>query len=140
MTDYDALFPQIDSLEIYSDFKLQDQQALSSLSFSASPRQSQIEAKVRFEAMTLAAVQVAADIDPFESDLPVGVEIPTIDAVDWVKGRRGVDIRPRVVDTSTGQSRLLDSGAQLSATCRVEGDVPDDSVNLIAVNGSKIYI
>ena len=86
---------------------------MSSLSFHASPRHSLNEAKLNFDAMTLAAVQVAAEIDPFESDLPVGVEIPTIDAVGFVKGRRNVDIRPRVVDASTGQSRLLDTGAQL---------------------------
>ena len=88
--------------------------------------------------MSMAAMEVAAEVDPFASDLPVGVEIPAIDAVGWFRGHRNVDIRPRVVDTSTGQSRLLDSGAQLSATCRREGDKPDESVNLIAVNGSKI--
>ena len=56
-------------MEIYNDFKLQDQQPVSSLSFQASPRQSQLEAQARFDAMTLAAMNVAVDIDPFASDL-----------------------------------------------------------------------
>ena len=33
-----------------------------------------------------------------------------VDAVDWSIGRRGCDIRPRLIDKSTGISRLIDSG------------------------------
>ena len=97
-----------------------------------------MEAKVQYDSMTLASLQIASEVDPFVTNLPVGVEIPTIDAVGWTKGHRSVDIRPRLVDRSTGQSRLLDSGAQLSATCRLPEDKEDHSVNLLAVNGSKI--
>ena len=88
--------------------------------------------------MTLAAFEVAAKVDPFAENLPVGVEIPAIDAAGWTKGHRSVDIRPRLVDNSTGQARLIDSGAQLTATCKRPEDKEDDSVRLIAVNGSKI--
>ena len=52
-----------------------------------------------------------------EPDLPVGEIIPSVDAVGWL-GRRNVDIRPRLVDKSSGEARLLDSGAQLSATMK----------------------
>ena len=55
-------------------------------------------------------------------DLPIGVEIPAVDAVGWTNGHRSVDIRPRLVDKSTKVSRLIDTGAQLSATVRLPGD------------------
>ena len=96
------------------------------------------EAKFSYDSMTLAAMQIAAEVDPFQPNLPVGVEVPAIHAVGWTRGHRSVDIRPRLVDRSTGQSRLLDSGAQLSAACRLPEDKEDNTVNLIAVNGSKI--
>ena len=94
--------------------------------------------KFKYDSMVLSAIEVAAKVDPFAPNLPVGVEVPTIDAVGWTKGHRSVDIRPRLVDRSTGQSRLLDSGAQLSATCRRPEDREDQSINLVAVNGSRI--
>ena len=72
------------------------------------------------------------------SNLPVGITIPSVDAVDWIPGFRNVDVRPRLVDNSTGQARLLDSGAQISATMKSSGDKVDNSVNLVAVNGSRI--
>ena len=63
--------------------------------------------------------------------------IPTLDAVGWsFKGN--VDVRPRLVDKSTGQSRLIDSGAQITATVRGPEDKPDHSFTLVAVNGSNI--
>ena len=55
-------------------------------------------------------------------DLEIGVEIPTVDAVGWQSGLRGVDIRPRVVDKSTGEARLLDSGAMISTVAKKPGD------------------
>ena len=73
-----------------------------------------------------------------ESNLQIGEIIPSIEAVDWVNGHRNVDIRPRLVDSSSGEARLLDSGAQLSATQRRPEDKLDNSVNLVAVNGSRI--
>ena len=71
-------------------------------------------------------------------DLGVGVEVPAVDAVGWTNGHRAVDIRPRLWDKSAKKSRLVDTGAQLSATVRLPDDKVDDSVKLIAVNGSKI--
>ena len=94
-----------------------------------------MEAQSRFNQLTIEALEVAANINPFESDLPVGVEIPAVMASGWVKGQRNVDIRPRLVDHSSGEARLIDTGAQISATRRLPGDKKDDSVNLVAVNG-----
>ena len=84
----------------------------------------------------LSSIRVQSDSDL--PDLPVGVEIPAVDAVGWTKGHRSVDIRPRLVDKASGVSRLIDTGAQLSATVRLPGDEVDDSIRLVAVNGSKI--
>ena len=88
--------------------------------------------------MATEAFEIAALVDPFKSDLPVGVEIPAVSAVGWVNGQQNVDIRPRLVDKSSGEARLLDSGAQISATKPRPGDTIDNSVNLVAVNGSRI--
>ena len=71
-------------------------------------------------------------------DVPIGQVIPSIEAVDWHKKGLNVDIRPRLIDSSTGEARLLDSGAQLSATVRGPNDKLDESVKLVAVNGSRI--
>ena len=86
----------------------------------------EVVAKARYDSMTLSAIQIASEVNPFVPNLPEGIVVPTIDAVGWQKGHRSVDIRPRVVDKSTGQSRLLDSGAQLSATCRRPEDREDN--------------
>ena len=93
---------------------------------------------------TIASIQMAAAAEPepslnvYHSDLPVGVVIPTVDAVGWSEGFRNVDVRPRLVDKSTGQARLIDSGAQITATMKLPEDKVDNSVRLVAVNGSKI--
>ena len=118
-------------MEIHAD-KVKFNRNLESESdfFQASPRQCQFNEAVR------AAIEVAAVIDPYKELLPEGVVVPTLDAVNWQC--RNVDIRPRLVDKSTGKERLIDSGAQISATVRLPDDKPDDTVSLIAVNGSKI--
>ena len=59
-----------------------------------------------------------------------------IDAVNW--SSRDLDLRPRLLDKSTGELRLVDSGAQISAARRLPGDKEDDSIRLVAVNGSRI--
>ena len=86
-----------------------------------------------FNEAVSAAIEVAAKIDPYNF-VPEGVVIPTLDAVNW---SGNVDIRPRLVEKS-GTERLIDSGAQISATVRLPSDKPDKRVSLVAVNGSKI--
>ena len=111
------MFPQLESLEIYSDnYSLRQE----SESHSFQSVQSNAEITI-------------GSIEKFESEV-----IPTIEAVKmWTEGRN-FDLRPRLVDSATGEARLLDSGAQISATKRRPGDKLDTSVNLVAVNGSKI--
>ena len=81
---------------------------------------------------------MAQNVNPFESDLPVGVIIPTLEAVNWSAGHRSVDVRPRLVEKKSGEARLLDTGAQITATKRNSSDKPDEGVRLVAVNGSRI--
>ena len=81
---------------------------------------------------------MAAAIDPFESDLPEGTVIKAVDAVGWSIGRRNCDIRPRLIDKSSGTSRLIDSGSQISVVRKGPGDKIDHSIKLVAVNGTKI--
>ena len=45
--------------------------------------------------LTLAALETASLINPFESDLPEGTIIPSVDTQNWPAGHRGCDIRPR---------------------------------------------
>ena len=88
--------------------------------------------------------QIQAEISAFQElrsdlpDLPVCVELPAVDAVGWTNGFRSVDIHPRLLDKSSNETRLIDRGAQLSAAKRGPDDLIDNSVRLIAVNGSKI--
>ena len=96
------------------------------------------EAQISFNQLALESIEIAAMVDPYQPDIPEGVEIPAVEAVNWVKSHRNCDLRPRLVDGSTGEARLIDTGAQLSATRRLPTDIRDDSVNLVAVNGSRI--
>ena len=121
-------------MEIHSSQVLLTEKADDSDTLFDHTRQSQIDGiRAEFCQMTIAALQSER-----VGYLPVGVEVPAIEASSWIKGHRNVDIHPKLVDKSTGVARLLDTGAQLSATPRQEGDLLDDSVTLIAVNGSRI--
>ena len=60
-----------------------------------------------------------------DPDFPIGEVIPSIEAVDWNKKGYNVDIRPRLVNSPTGEAKLLDSGAQLSATMKGPEDKLD---------------
>ena len=74
-------------------------------------------------------------------EYPEGEVVPTIEAVKLLQASAGrtVDLRPRLVDSSTGEDRLLDSGAQISAVKKRPEDKIDTSINLVEVNGSKIH-
>ena len=74
-------------------------------------------------------------------EYPVGEVVPTIEAVKLLKVSEGrtIDLRPRLVDLSTGECRLLDSGAQISTVKKGPEDKIDTSINLVAVNGSRIH-
>ena len=120
-------------MKIQSTFNYEEQQLDHDL-FQAASGQSQTAAS--WNAMTMAAMQVAASVDPFQPSLPEGVVVSAAEAVNW--SNPSVDIRPRLEDKASGEFRLIDTGSQISACKRQPGDVQDDSVKLMAVNGSKI--
>ena len=91
-----------------------------------------------WDKLVVGVLSIAQHVDPFQSDLAMGETIPAIDAVNWSVGNRNCDIRPRLLDKSTGKSRLIDSGSQISITAKEPGDKIDNSFRLVAVNGSKI--
>ena len=67
----------------------------------------------------------------------VGTVISPAQAMVWELQGQECDIRPRLVDNSSGTARLIDSGSQISVTKRLPGDKTDPSLRLIAVNGTK---
>ena len=81
---------------------------------------------------------MAAAINPYESDLPEGTVIRAVDALKWSVGQRNCDIRPRLIDKSSGKVRLIDSGSQISVVMKGPEDKIDQSIKLVAVNGTKI--
>ena len=91
-----------------------------------------------WDSLVVGALEVASNINPYLSDLPVGTVVPSLDAVGWSVGQRNCDIRPRLYDKSSDTFRLVDSGSQITATVRKPEDKLDSSMRLIAVNGSKI--
>ena len=62
--------------------------------------QIQVLSKVGESPVTIGAMEFENEI------LPVGEIIPSIEAVDWFKSHRNVDIRPRLVDSSSGEESL----------------------------------
>ena len=102
-------------------------------------RQSQIAGlQTKWNQVTLAAIEAASLIDPFQSDIPVDSVVPAVEAQRWPVGHRGCDIRPRLLDKSIGQSRLIDSGSMITATAEGPEDKINESMKLVAVNGSEI--
>ena len=81
---------------------------------------------------------MAAAINPYESDLPLGSVIPAVSALGWRSGFKNCDIRPRLFDKASGEHRLIDSGSMISVTKKQPGDKIDESIKLVAVNGTKI--
>lgn len=139
---YTTLFPSLSSIEIQTPDIDIEQAENESESFiqTADVRQSHNVAEIRksCNAITLAAIEQAVNVEvPQMKHLPIGEVIRSVDAVGWRPGL-DVDIRPRLYDKATNQYRLLDSGSQISATCKLPGDEIDESVRLVAVNGSKI--
>ena len=110
-------------MEIQPDISVETENESDLFIPEAKVRQSQVAAIQSFWNTKVAnAVEEACQVDPFENNLPEGVVVPTIDAVDWTKGRRSCDIRPRLWDAASKKFRLIDSGSMITATRRLPGD------------------
>ena len=94
-------------MEIYPDITVETEEIESNF-IQAEARQGQISAiQVDWNKQVASAAQAASKINPFEKDLPAGVVVPTVDAVDWAKGRMNCDIRPRLFDKAADKYRLV---------------------------------
>ena len=85
-----------------------------------------VGAQLAWDRLVVSALEVADSVNPYEADLPEGTVIRAIDALHWSVGRQNCDIRPRLVDKSSGISRLLDTGSQISVTKRLPEDKIDN--------------
>ena len=131
-------FPKIDAIEIQRPSVEIETKTESEEFIEAFVRRSQKAAQVRFNSNPF---KVAAMMLPVESteicDLPIGSVIPAVDALNWTR-KANCDIRPRLLDKSSGITRLIDSGSQISVAVKGPEDKVDPSFKLVAVNGSKI--
>ena len=75
----------------------------------------------KWNELVVSALEVAESVDPYLPDVQVGTVIRAVDALNWKPGRN-CDIRPKLLDRSTGCSRLLDSGSQISVAMKQPGD------------------
>ena len=125
-------------MEIQPNIALDEEQDESDLIIPAEARRCQVSAIVAWNQAVNSAIETAVKINPFQNNLPAGVVVPAVEAVDWTKGRQNCDIRPRLYDKASGQYRLVDSGSMITATARLPADKLDRTFKLVAVNGSQI--
>ena len=125
-------------MEIQPNIALDEEQNESDLIIPAEARRCQVSAIVAWNQAVNSAIETAVKINPFQNNLPAGVVVPAVEAVDWTRGRQNCDIRPRLYDKASGQYRLVDSGSMITATARLPADKLDRTFKLVAVNGSQI--
>ena len=81
----------------YTKAKLHEETSESEFSFDpASARRSQIAES--WNRSLANALEIASFINPFKTELPEGVVVPAIEAMNWSVGMRNCDVRPRLVD------------------------------------------
>ena len=104
------MYPQIDTLEINPADFLINQNHESEFLFTNQAVPSSnctIESLESWSDYTIESLEVATESENLVPDIPLGEIIPTVEAVNWHKKGHNVDIRPRLVDSSTGEARLL---------------------------------
>ena len=120
------MFPTISSLEIQDPIiSSETEESESNFFYTPTVRQSQI---------------ASVNLNGFGSisEDRFGEVVPSINALHWSIDQTNCDVRPRLLDKSTGVYRLLDTGSQISTTSRLPSDKEDSTHKLIAVNGSRI--
>ena len=93
--------------------------------------------KENFGRAQISTMAVELDTDS-SSRIPLGSIVSAVEATNWSKQVHNCDIRPRLLDKSTGTYRMIDSGSQITATQRRPDDKVDPTLKLVAVNGSRI--
>ena len=110
-------FPEIDAIEIQNpSVKIEENESEEFI--EAFVRRSQKAAQVRFNSNPLKVAAMSFQVASSEvCELPLGSIIPAVEALNWSK-KANCDIRPRLLDKSSGKFRLIDSGSQISVTVR----------------------
>ena len=131
-SDYFDMCKSINSIEIQPKLRYTEKTESSFPSFRpARPGQSHPAVfQSKLQNFTIAAMKRA------NTYLPIGSVLPAVDAVDW--SQPNCDVRPRLLDRSTGLFRLIDSGSMITAAMKRPEDKPDKNIRLVAVNGSEI--
>ena len=111
------MFPSLNAIEIQKPIiEIEETENESELFFTSGWSRENWNLKV------VAALEKASQIDPYKGDIPVGTVIPATQAVGWINGQSSCDVRPRLVDDSTGVERLIDTGSQVSTTVKSPTD------------------
>ena len=75
------MFPSVSAMEIHRpEYSLENEEELSENFIEDATRQSRL-AQENWISQTVAAIEVASNVNPFESDLPVGSIIPAVSAL-----------------------------------------------------------
>ena len=86
----------------------------------ATSRQSPFSQKLQWVKNNYDKFQVSAmavELDTScSSRVPIGSVVSAVEAKNWSRSVHNCDIRPRLLDKSTGVTRLVDSGSQITAT------------------------
>ena len=125
-------------MEIQNPFSTDNESVSESFLQAGEVRCSQSQVRSDWNKLVVSALSIAQSVNPYEKDLPEGTVLRATDAVDWVAGQRNCDIRPRLIDKSSGTNRLVDSGSQITVTKKGPNDKLDPTYKLVAVNGSTI--
>ena len=118
------MFPSLNAIEIQTPVVDLEEQAVESDLFFDASRQSQNMSE-SWNLQVAAAIERASEIDPYQSDIPLGTVVPAAKAIGWINGQGACDVRPRLLDKSTGITRLIDTGSQVSTTTRGPEDKKD---------------
>ena len=127
------MFPSISAIEQIQDHFIDSERNTVVDDYSFEQVKQSLQFKSSWNELVVSALEVAANVNPYLPDMPEGSVIRAIDAMDW--SGRNCDIRPRLVDKSSGTSRLVDSGSQISVAKKGPNDKIDHSIKLVAVNG-----
>ena len=135
------LLPKIGAIEIQDQNIFYEADSVTEYSFNSTEvgqGHLEVDNNSGWNQLVVSALELAAEVDPYQKDIPEGTVIRAVDALKWRPGQNQCDIRPRLLDKSTGVNRLVDTGSQISVTKKGPDDILDESIKLVAVNGTRI--
>ena len=99
------MFPSLNAIEIQTPIVgIENEEHFESDYLIEPSRQCQVISE-NWNLRVAAAIEHASYINPYES-IPLGTVIPAAQAVGWINGQGACDVRPRLLDKSSGIARL----------------------------------